>query len=546
MLTVSEKYYRYAAITVLGIVGILILLTFRQYGITWDEELQSQYGLAIVDYYTSLFADRHYKEIYNLYLYGGMFDGFASIFDRFTPFNVYGTRHLLNALFGLLGLWGTWRLGRVTGGGIVGLTALILLALTPSYYGHMFNNPKDIPFAAGVVWSLYYMARCTAELPRIRWNLIFKLGLVFGFTLGVRVGGVMAFLFWMPIILWRVWQLSGDWISSGLMPRVAALVRIGWRLVLPVFVFSYFIMLVCWPWAQENPLLNPFNALIEFEHFPHNVEVLLNGTTYMSTNLPWFYVPVYFGIQLPEFLLGLLAFFIVSKLWIWRGLAVTQKQALALVHMMAFLPPLYAVLGHSALYDGVRHFLFVVPLLCVLAALGLRQLVILLGRLAAATPKSYLRGGLIGAAGFAAVTIASSQIALMTELHPYEYIYANSLAGGVPGAYGRFELDYWGVSFKEAAEHLQDYVAREGGVPQGKIWRIAICGSWDSAMIYLPPDYQPVVANEPAEFFLSTTRWICQNMRPGREIIRVSRQGAPLAIIKDLRGGFETYGPQKH
>ena len=52
-------------------------------------------------------------------------------------------------------------------------------------------------------------------------------------------------------------------------------------------------------------------------------------------------------------------------------------------------------------------------------------------------------------------------------------------------------------------------------MPPGKIYRIAICGPWDSAMIYLPPDYEPVVANEPAEFFLSTTRWMCQNMRPG-------------------------------
>jgi hypothetical protein len=60
-------------------------------------------------------------------------------------------------------------------------------------------------------------------------------------------------------------------------------------------------------------------------------------------------------------------------------------------------------------------------------------------------------------------------------------------------------------------------------------------------MIYLPPDYQPVVANEPAEFFLSTTRWMCQDMRPGKEIIRIQRLGVPLAIVKDLRGGYEHY-----
>src|ERR1700728_2394151 len=104
----SEKFCRLAMHAVLGITAIIILFTFRHYGITWDEELQSQYGLAIVDYYASFFADRRFAEIYNLFLYGGMFDGIASVVDSYTPFSVYETRHLVNALFGLFGLWGTW------------------------------------------------------------------------------------------------------------------------------------------------------------------------------------------------------------------------------------------------------------------------------------------------------------------------------------------------------------------------------------------------------------------------------------------------------
>ena len=123
----------------------------------------------------------------------------------------------------------------------------------------------------------------------------------------------------------------------------------------------------------------------------------------------------------------------------------------------------------------------------------------------------------------------------LEKTHPYEYIYVNGLQGGVQGAYGKYEMDYWGSSFKEAAAKLQDYVAKEGGIPPGKIYRVAICGPWSSATIYLPPDYAPVVADEPAEFFLSTTRWMCQNMRPGREIIRVERMGVPLSVVKDLR-----------
>ena len=205
---------------------------------------------------------------------------------------------------------------------------------------------------------------------------------------------------------------------------------------------------------------------------------------------------------------------------------------------MAFMPILYAVAGHPALYDAVRHFLFCVPLMCILAALAARMFSSGLwnssGRRGrnAWSPEACLRQS----SRYSRLT----QIGLMIALHPYEYIYVNAFAGGVPGAFGHYELEYWGSSFKEAAERLQDYVAREGGVPPGKIYRIAICGPWDAAMIYLPPDYEPVVANQPAEFFLSTTRWMCQNMRPGKEIIRIKRFGVPLSVVKDLRGGYET------
>ena len=57
MLKVSEKFYHRAMLAILIAVSIVILLTFRHYGITWDEELQSQYGQAVVDYYFSGLKD---------------------------------------------------------------------------------------------------------------------------------------------------------------------------------------------------------------------------------------------------------------------------------------------------------------------------------------------------------------------------------------------------------------------------------------------------------------------------------------------------------
>ena len=84
-------------------------------------------------------------------------------------------------------------------------------------------------------------------------------------------------------------------------------------------------MLICWPWAQQHPVMNPLRALSEFSNFPQDVEVLLDGTIYRSTELPWYYVPLYFGVQLPEALLFLLAASFVLLPKMWRDIDLPQK-----------------------------------------------------------------------------------------------------------------------------------------------------------------------------------------------------------------------------
>lgn len=502
MLT-HPKIFRYAAYAVMAVLAGTVLLTFTHYGVTWDEELQSRYGMAIADYYISGFKDMHFTQIYNLYFYGGMFDGLAAFIEPHLPYDIYDVRHLLNAFFGLLGLWGTWRLGRFLGGDLVGLLALVLCAAAPSYYGHIFNNPKDIPFAAGIVWTIYFMSRYYAK-PQAR--TLIKIGIVLGLTLGIRVGGAMILAYWllpMGVVSLRPLLQSRNIITIKSVSYDLFLKF--WRVFLPVALLAYAIMLFCWPWAQLNPIANPLKALSEFSNFPQDVEVLFDGQTYRSTKLPWTYVPLYFGIQLPEILLFLLAAALLLLPRIWGRFTLAQKQSFALLSMMAAFPIVYAVLAHPALYDTVRHFTFAVPLLCVIAALaGLEMLSLYIGMFNSPRAKRIASGFL--AAGF--LFFVGIQAHLMARLHPYEYIYVNSFAGGVQGAFGRYETDYWGASFKEAAQRLQKYVEAEGGVPAGKIYDIAICGPWDSAMIYLPPNFKPVIANEPAEFFLSTTRWM--------------------------------------
>jgi hypothetical protein len=85
--------------------------------------------------------------------------------------------------------------------------------------------------------------------------------------------------------------------------------------------------------------------------------------------------------------------------------------------------------------------LFLIPMLAVLASFGFLRLLPLLRRFplaAAAGAGAYV--------GYAVLTLA--------PLHPLEYVAFNAFAGGVRGAYGRFDLDYWSMAVQPAVRRL--------------------------------------------------------------------------------------------
>ena len=116
----------------LGLVSIIALLTFRDYGLSWDDYAHSEYGDLLLAFYASGLADRRALSWVNLYYYGGGFDLLAALAAKVLPFTVFETRRLIGAAVGILGLFVTWRTGRRIGGPLAGLIALILLASLPA------------------------------------------------------------------------------------------------------------------------------------------------------------------------------------------------------------------------------------------------------------------------------------------------------------------------------------------------------------------------------------------------------------------------------
>ena len=298
---------------------LLVLLTFRDYGMSWDEPTRHRYGERVVRLWSTHFQDTSALLDHRTNLYGGAFEAPAVVLSNLVPLSVVDTRHLLIALVGLLGILGAARIGRLLAGARGALCCALLLALIPSYYGHMFINSKDIPFAVGYIWSLYFLLLVLKEYPEIRTATALKLGVAIGLTLGIRVGGL---LFYGYLALVAGVCLALD---SGLRRDLPGTFRsratVMGRLFLSIPV-SYALMLLSWPWIWRRPLTGPFFALARFANYPQKGPVLFRGQLLPADEVPWDYLPVYLLGQLPEVLLIALLLGVV-----WAGWLSVKDQA---------------------------------------------------------------------------------------------------------------------------------------------------------------------------------------------------------------------------
>ena len=505
----------------------LVVLTFNQYGVTWDEDASNWYGGFALDYYLSHFRDLRALSFLDLTNYGAAFDMTAAALNLVSPFGTYETRHLLNGFVGVVGVIGAWKLGRAVGGERAGFLAALFLVLTPNYYGQMFNNPKDVPFAAGMVWSLYFMLRLLPELPRAAPRALAKLALAAGLTMGVRVGGLLALAYFgLVLVLWCGWRALEA-------RRPSLFLALGFRVFVrawaPVALAAYAVMLFFWPWAQAAPIAHPLAAFAAFSHQVFPYPTLFAGSYMLPSKLPWFYLPVHILIALPELVLLLLAASPVMAFAALRRAPVPREPTRIIAGFMlgfaVLFPVAYAIAIHAILFDGMRHFIFVLPPIAVIAAL------------AADAGLGRLRGGSWRRPVFAALGLYGAyHVGVMAMLHPDEYVYYNMFVGGVRGARGVFKLDYWANSYAEAVQGLEHHLRREYG-PDFKAhdFTVAVCGPPGSAGYYFPSNFIYTPDREAAQFFIAFTKDNCDTAMPGTVIYRVTRLNTLLSLVLDRR-----------
>ncbi|MGA2288861.1 glycosyltransferase family 39 protein [Bradyrhizobium sp.] len=513
------------AILVLAVVGIIASLTFRDYGLGWDDYTHAEYADLLLRMYGSGFKDTGALSFANLYMYGGGFDMAAALLHKVIPLELFETRRLLGAAVGIVGLAVTWRLGRRVGGPLAGLATLLLLALCPTFYGHMFMNPKDAPFAVAMVILMLGLVRLAEEYPQPSPRTILIAGLGAGLAIGSRILGGLALVYalvgFIPLMLQEIH-------THGARPAGQRFLHVL-HVLMPGLILGYLVMGLIWPWSIMQPG-NPFRALIYFSHFFEKPwKEMFDGALVSVRDMPWSYLPTLFALQLPEVLLGLaIAGVVGTFVALPRGdVSARRKTIFLMLTLAATLPLVIAMLKRPALYNGIRHFIFVIPPMTVLAGTAFAWGMNWLGENRRSWQPAFV---VVFAFGLLL------PLGEMIRLHPYQYAHFNHIAGTVRSADDRYMLDYWGLALKQASDGLREEIAqRQEAPPQGRKWKVAVCGPQRPAQVALGPDFTIGWDSHAADFAMTLGEFYCKGLT-APVLVEIKRDDVVFARVYDIRG----------
>ena len=219
-------------------------------------------------------------------------------------------------------------------------------------------------------------------------------------------------------------------------------------------------------WRAPPIVAEAFGLLSEH---PNRSGTLFRGEIVLHPNMPWDYIPTWILITTPPVAPILAAIGIAYLARVrparWRGALANSTARFGLLALASLTLPVAAAIAlNSNMFNGWRHVYFLYAPICVLAAFGLRAL--------ADIPKPRLRAG---AFALAALGIAAAAVQ-MVQLRPCQNDYFNSLMDK-SGLAGRWEMDYWHTSRREALDALLTMQ------PNGRVTMLETGGLYFNMMI---------------------------------------------------------------
>ncbi len=245
--------------------------------------------------------------------------------------------------------------------------------------------------------------------------------------------------------------------------RIAGAIVAYWGLAL---VITY----LTWPALWGDPILSFRQLLLETANFQEHT-VFYQGEFYPSSLLPWHFFTVVTALQLSIPALTLFIGGVLLAILNQRGQ--WDRDLLIVLALWISLPVLADITSVMNVY-GNRHLLFVLPPIFVIASLAILWMFQRVKPLAA-------RGLLVG------IIVLPGMVSIIAT-HPYEYVYYNRLVGGLQGAVGRYQLDYWCIGYREAMEYVNAQAPSEA--------TIAVWGPLEAASDFARTDLNMVSAGD--------------------------------------------------
>ena len=455
-------------------INILVgLLLFRNYGFSWDEPLFYDYADALGYAYspqTWLSGDFDLERSFGSSGDDHKTRGPAYLLLAREPVYLLemlgldkaSAWHLINFFFFQIGVYFLFRFALRWMKPSAALAAAALFSWQPMLWGHAFINPKDPPFLVFFLASVclgFEMVDGLFGETRARQKLISTIlpAIFLGISTSIRVLGPLAGLLVLGYAIWKFGKRFGALIPSLIFYGVVAIL----------------VMFLTWPFLWQNPAPNFIGVFRLMSDNPTTLSVLFGGEVFRAGELTRRYLPFMLATTLTEPVLPLFIFGVfigyfelfrqhknLSKGFQgagstdgWQSLRSSLDRAtvrsdlasLTMVLLWFLILLVYVLLRRPAMYDGLRHFLFILPPIFIFTGFAFEFLLQHIGFY-------WLYAGV-------SLLLLLSGIRGIVKLHPYEYTYYNSFLGGTGGAFRTYETDYWLTCYKEAVETLDQTLA---------------------------------------------------------------------------------------
>ena len=449
---INNKYFLKAISITLGIFFCLYCIFYN--GLSYDQIFHIENGERRLKYLFSL-GSYDYYDILHLRYYPGLYDTISSLLASAFPRNYYyESYYLINFLTGLLGIFGLKKVVKYFFGVSVAKVFFIISLFSPIFFGHLSINPKDTIIASANFWILYYVIKyLKVETINIKRDISIKIGLFVGLGAGVRVlflGTLIPIIFFLLIEIFFIKRISKNFNFKSFFNHIFIIILI-----------SYSLLIICWPNTHGNIFFDPLRIFLQsLNDTSQGVQIsYFAGEFYKTLDTPWYYILSNLFFKMPVFYLIIFLFGVFNLREINMHFKSNQNffyYSMISLFLLIF-PILIAIFLNLKIHDGLRYFVYLIPLFNIIPSIFLYYL-----------HKEFnsLKNKIISIFLLPFLIIFIIKFVLIT---PYHYAYLN-LFNDIFLKKDSFENDYWGSSSKELVKKFSKKVYND------KSLNIAICG----------------------------------------------------------------------